>query len=167
MTDICSLSTGPLQNPEDLDLGLNQDEDFVEQEMPAVFATSKRKSLRKFILLLQQNSYAFSARPVRDSLATRERLRIGKPGSRRHNRFMNSIFLGADGTDSELDMDDMEDLFWSPEYRSNFTELFESEEKMAAWLPFLDIDDSDEAVLLSIVCGDSEEEVIPNSLGRG
>ena len=79
---------------------------------------------------------------------------------------MNSIFLGADGTDSELDMDDMEDLFWSPEYRSNFTELFESEEKMAAWLPFLDIDDSDEALLLFIVCGDSEEEVIPNSLGR-
>jgi len=50
----------------------------------------------------------------------------------------------------------MEDLFWSPEYRSNFTELFESEEKMAAWLPFVDIDDSDEALLLSLVCGDSE-----------
>jgi len=75
---------------------------------------------------------------------------------------MNRLFLNPDAIDGELDMEDGE-IFWIPEYHSHFAELFESEESMAAFLPFIDIEDADQDVLLDIVCGteDSDEEDKP------
>jgi len=128
-------------NPVDFGSSVQDDSEFDEQEMPEVFGTSKRRSL---------------PRPIRDSLATRERLRVGRPGSRRHNRYLNAVFLGASELDADLD--NVEDLFWTPEFRSRFADLFEDEENMKAWLPFVDIDDDTQEVLLAIVCGEDSDD---------
>jgi len=59
----------------------------------------------------------------------------------------------------DADLDNVEELFWTCEYRSQFTELFEDEENMKAWLPFCDIEEADEEILLSLLCDEDSDDL--------
>jgi len=72
-----------------------------------------------------------------DRTSLNHRNQHGKPGSRRHQRYLNVAHL----TDSEdeSDSEDDEDILF--EWHSTFQSLLESSEKLQAFEPFLEIDD--------------------------
>ncbi|KAL6067769.1 hypothetical protein QOT17_008668 [Balamuthia mandrillaris] len=92
--------------------------------------------------------------PRRDSLAYRQRK--GKRGSRRFQRFMNALEIGATLETWEYDEEFMEQLTWHPEWKSVFELLFTSETNKRIWEPFRDITEEEQDELLNWLCGSAD-----------
>eukprot|EP00005_Dracoamoeba_jomungandri_P005778 CAMPEP_0174254526 /NCGR_PEP_ID=MMETSP0439-20130205/3845_1 /TAXON_ID=0 /ORGANISM="Stereomyxa ramosa, Strain Chinc5" /LENGTH=279 /DNA_ID=CAMNT_0015336161 /DNA_START=176 /DNA_END=1016 /DNA_ORIENTATION=- len=108
--------------------------------------------------------------PDRSSLCFRNH--VGRPGSRRYNRYLNSAYLNGGMEDWE-EIPDKHALkaigLQTPgiEPTSLFRELFEDEQLLESWLPFSSVTEEEQERLLSIVApGDEsdEEEIDPRPL---
>jgi len=80
----------------------------------------------------------------RDSLT--RRMSTGQPGSKRHQRFMNQVFLfgGIELNPNEIELE------WNicTDWKSSFRLLFEDESAYKEWEPFIDITEETEVELL-------------------
>jgi len=80
---------------------------------------------------------------ARDNLASRNR--IGRPGSKRYQRYINRSFLGDLGSEGEMELD-----FRMMESTSPFSILFE-ESNRKKWDPFVEVtEEKQEKLLISI-----------------
>lgn len=106
-----------------------QSSSYGVQPLAAGTSPTKRKS----------NSWT----PQRDSLKRREN--IGKPGSRRHQRWMNRVFLMEQ--EAELELEDFTVL--DPAIpRTALSQIFEDSYFNEIWDPFVDITEEQEEKLL-------------------
>eukprot|EP00027_Filamoeba_sp_ATCC50430_P009818 CAMPEP_0168560182 /NCGR_PEP_ID=MMETSP0413-20121227/10922_1 /TAXON_ID=136452 /ORGANISM="Filamoeba nolandi, Strain NC-AS-23-1" /LENGTH=274 /DNA_ID=CAMNT_0008591463 /DNA_START=187 /DNA_END=1011 /DNA_ORIENTATION=+ len=119
----------PVQIPSQGFRGQQQSYSYGAQPVAAGTSPTKRKS----------NSWT----PQRDSLKRREK--IGKPGSRRHQRWMNRVFLMEQ--EAELELEDFTVL--DPAIpRTALSQIFEDSLFHEIWAPFVDITEEQEEKLL-------------------
>jgi hypothetical protein len=83
----------------------------------------------------------------RDSLNKRER--VGKPGSRRHQRFMNQVFL-LEQFEYEVEDNIME-------FTDSPLSLLFKENNQKLWAPFISITEEEQEQLLNCLCGMEEQ----------
>jgi len=78
--------------------------------------------------------------------------RIGRPGSKRYQRFVNKVFLIQN--EDELEEEDLK-VFIAPTFTA-FDELLYDDDKMELWKPFLDVTEERERKLLHTLSADSK-----------
>lgn len=120
----------PVQIPSQRFRGTQQSQSYGPQAAAPGTSPTKRKS----------NSWT----PQRDSLARRNN--IGKPGSRRHQRWLNRMFLMEQEVELEL-----EDFTIFDPARTPLSQIFEDSFYNEIWAPFVDItEEQEEKLLMSI-----------------
>jgi len=83
---------------------------------------------------------------VRDSQKAREF--VGRPGSKRHNRYMNKMELldkALSDSESELEIE----IEFKIEYKSPFAILFEDADMKERWEPFIEVTEQEQTDLLA------------------
>jgi hypothetical protein len=83
---------------------------------------------------------------VRDSQKSRQS--VGRPGSRRHRRYLNNMQLldkALSDSESELEIE----VEFTVEFKSPFSILFTDEECKQKWEPFVEITEEEQAEILS------------------
>jgi len=124
------LKSKPIQIPSQGFRGSQQSQSYGAQPNAPTASPSKRKS----------NSWT----PQRDSLNRRNN--IGKPGSRRHQRWLNRMFLMEQEVELEL-----EDFKIFDTTKTALSQIFEDSFCSEIWAPFVDVtEEQEEQLLMSI-----------------